>query len=465
MLTHEQPALPKDLPACPSWRLIKRHARRGTGELTGFRRGWFIMIKPVAAYAIKLWPEAQIWVAEDGQGWRRSRERERHLLWFRNIGRQHDPAESVRRMGDGSWADREGQLLLTAIEGGRVQAYWQWLHHNRLLATLPEPIRRIIQEIPQKDGFWILEFMLASRYALELMCSNPGLGFLLATARGLDPAIPLVEAVALAQSPQRQILAALGLPPSEHLRLFLMRLDFGSLHSDSLMALRSIVGRPGAFELLAQVERLNPDVIRWLQRREFWRYYTPRLIADLAAYDHGEVLDFSICVMAGLQLLTEAAAYGFWQPRPLESLHHYRSQLATLRRRLVSATMALPAPPCTGDETIVPLTTAAALIAEGEAMHHCLGAPSHLIEVHHDRAHFFQVTMPQRGTLELRRAGQDGWSLGEFWLEANEEPHPATWITMERKFGEWLGNSFKPQRRLTALEEWRMINGERRMVG
>ena len=75
------------------------------------------MIKPLAAYAIQLWPEAQIWVAEDGHGWRRSQERERHLFWLRNIGRHLDPEESVKRMGDGSWADMEGQLLLTAIAG------------------------------------------------------------------------------------------------------------------------------------------------------------------------------------------------------------------------------------------------------------------------------------------------------------------------------------------------------------
>jgi hypothetical protein len=466
MLTHEQPALPKDLPACPSWRLIKRHAHRKAGALTGFRQGWFVMIKPVAAYAIKLWPEAQIWVAEDGQGWRRSRERERHLLWFKNIGRQHDPAESVRRMGDGAWADREGQLLLTAIEGGRVQAYWQLLHHNRLLATLPEPTRRIIQVIQPRDGFWVLEFMLASRYALELICSNPGLGFLLATARRLDPALPLVGAVALAQRPQRQILAALGLPPSEHLRLFLMRLDFGSLHSDSLMALRSIVGLPGAFDLLAQVERLNPDVIRWLQRREFWRYYTPRLIADVGSFKDPEILDMNITGMCGLQLLDEAAALGFWKPRPLKSLGHYRGQVHELRELLGSPSLALPEPPCAGDETIVPLLSGAALIAEGEAMHHCLGKTGHLLDVLCGRLHFYRVTAPQRGTLELVRAGNDKWTLGQLMLAHNEEPCLATLIAVERKLGEWLGERFRPQARMkTAVEDWRLPNGRPRLAG
>jgi hypothetical protein len=417
--------------------------------LTGFRHGWFFIVYVFAAYAIRLWPNAQVWVADGRGGWQRSTLRERHLFWKKYMTAPVTHPLNILRQSNGCWAEYDGQLVFPEFHLRWIREHWNQLHHEQLLGTLPEPIRKVFSQFVGPDGFWVLKFIQGSRAAQDLFMANPGLGYLLATARRYQKALPLPIAVSLASKPQRQIMAALGYPPSEHLRLILMRMKIYELEPQFMGTLRRILARSDVFDLIAQVERLDPVVMLWLGAIHHWPLYTPSLIAELAT-DKEEQNQWSL---DGLDLLVEAAAYGLWKPRPLQSLDHYQNQVKALHRRLRYSSLILPRPPCHGDAEVVPLTTANQLVQEGEEMHHCLGRICDLIAALNGRAHFFKVLAPHRATAALRRNYEDRWELECFRLARNVEPSQEDMNQLMGKFVRWLGETFVDDRpKLTFLD-------------
>lgn len=413
------------MPRCPSWRLIVRHAIQGRQPLTGFRRGWFFMIKPTAAYAIRLSPEAQVWVAEEGQGWRRSLVRERGILWHRCCA-ELDPDE------------RETAEQRQAI----ARAACNRRHLEALFNTLPSVQQSLVRQLKGDDGFLVLKFAQASRESLDLLLSNPGLGYLLATACRHSPKIRWDHAIALAGQRQRVILQALGFPPSERLRKLFMRLPMTLMCVQTVKTLRHIFTHREVLPLVAGVQKLTQEVAQWLRHREHWHLYTPRLISELS--QQGEPEEQYFC-FPHIVTLAEAAKAGHWQPRPLLSYAHSRKMVAALPRPprpRESLPCALPAPPCPGDESITPLTTDHALAAEGEQMRHCLGSPECVSSALAGASAYYRVLTPQRCTLALQRLSSGGWKIGCLKLAENRDPNRETVDAVETKFTQWLGRAF-----------------------
>ncbi|MCW5549091.1 MAG: hypothetical protein KIT44_09020 [Opitutaceae bacterium] len=418
---------PPDLPRCPAWSQIVRLAGRCRQPLTGYRRGWFVMIRPVAAYAIRLWPEAQVWVAEEGRDWRRSPVRERGLLWRRCYA-EFDPDEPVT-------AERRQEMH---------RAVWNRRHLEALFGTLPSAQQAVLRQLKGDDGFLVLKFAQASRGGLELLHCNPGLGYMLATRR-FTPQIGWTAAVALAGQRQRVILQALGFPPSERLRKIFARLPLSQMNARTVKILRKIFTDTAVLPLLSGVEQLNFELVQWLRCRDSWHLYTPRLIVELSQL--GEMEDQFIS-FPHIWTLTEAAKAGRWQPRPLLSYRHSAKMVAALPRPpkppRESLPSPLPAPPCPGDDTITPLTTDHALADEGDLMRHCLGDARSIRAALQGGSAYYRVLAPERCTLQLQRDPTGTWRMGCLLRSKNREPARATIDAVKAKFAGWLGGAYVP---------------------
>ncbi|MBI9080817.1 MAG: PcfJ domain-containing protein [Pseudodesulfovibrio sp.] len=84
-------------------------------------------------------------------------------------------------------------------------------------------------------------------------------------------------------------------------------------------------------------------------------------------------------------------------------------------------------PPIDGDATIVPIKSEQLLSMEGKLMSHCVA--SYLDRVKNRECYIYRVLKPERGTLEIRMAGENRsrLSIGQFKLYANRNPSQESW--------------------------------------
>ena len=96
--------------------------------------------------------------------------------------------------------------------------------------------------------------------------------------------------------------------------------------------------------------------------------------------------------------------------------------------------VSFPPPPVKGTETIVPITTARALLEEGRVQHNCIAAYIEQVAVR-QQVYVYKVLWPERCTLSLRRCGKT-WFLSELMLACNQLPSNGTRRVVQR----WLNN-------------------------
>lgn len=96
-----------------------------------------------------------------------------------------------------------------------------------------------------------------------------------------------------------------------------------------------------------------------------------------------------------------------------------------------------PIPPIPGNEYIVPITTYAKLVREGETMHNCVA--TYVNKVANGDSYIYQVFYPQRCTLEILL--DSGCSVGEMKAPANKAPSKAAKAYVKK----WLRLNGYPQ--------------------
>ncbi len=96
-----------------------------------------------------------------------------------------------------------------------------------------------------------------------------------------------------------------------------------------------------------------------------------------------------------------------------------------------------PTPPIPGNVNVVPILNRAELNKEGRTMKHCVaGYADSVLE---GKSYIYQVMVPERATLELRRIGHR-WRINELKLESNQNPSLATREAVRhwfREFADW----------------------------
>ena len=450
-----------DLPHRPSRRLIKKCASIYNNygvPLTGYRRGWLIAIMPQAAYALQLWPRAQLWICKYESGWQCSPKQERSPNWLNDIMRlnvysEHGPVCLYRQPG-GNWSDRTGQLVLPALHKMERQHWWCRDHARKVFEAIPQEVDTVLNGIPSENLMQILQFAQLGPRAIELLVANRGVGVALACAGSFNRMFTPAEVAKMIAWPQRRILAELGFPGTELVRLVMRDLRSMLLSVRWLKRINQVYSSPETAALLRSTHTFVPRVLTMLGAAEYRELCTPKLIEDCTKLTMAQ--SDRVGGADGLRLLTEAARFGLWRMRPLQSYRHYEKQVTRIRRAIGPHHYPLPAPPSTGNEHVIPLRSATDMVAEGRELHHCLGGIGYLLEALAGRRYYFRVLQPRRGTIELRRKKDGRWRLGEFRWMHDEKPNLGEVITMDRCLHELIKDRYDPRilRGLSLSDHW-----------
>jgi hypothetical protein len=103
-----------------------------------------------------------------------------------------------------------------------------------------------------------------------------------------------------------------------------------------------------------------------------------------------------------------------------------RAAAAAEKRRQVEeiAKLKFPPPPIPGTAYIVPITTPAELMQEGELQSHCVGSCRWIVA--QGSAYAYRILEPQRATVLISRAPSGVWRQRELRGTANAAPWPKT---------------------------------------
>jgi hypothetical protein len=434
---------PQDMPKVPPLRLILKHSQgRDRGPLTGFRRGWLLMIRRQCAWAVQLWPVAQVWTSTDGMGWQRSIAREQSLVWLGVLRHSRTPIEQIERQADDLWVEKESPQLVLPSFLRQARRYWWNRHHGwKLIGAIPPAVFQLFTNTGNENGMGLLKFFQLRPEAIELFEANRGIGYLLAYARQFRRGLGPAEVEAMVCWPQRKILRALGFPDTELMRQVMRKMEPTHQETRVLKAVRRLFHCRATAALLQHTHFIHLEVILWLDASNHRELYTPRLIAEYAEID--DDTRWEIKCLDGFQLLAEAAQTGLWKRRPIISLRHLKKQVAKVRVSIGSVAAPLPAPPTEGDLGLIPLRTGPQIIEEGRAMKHCLGFSYQLLNALHGRSYFYQVLTPKRGTLEVRRVDTGFWEQGEFeWANRQLPTGEEVWA-MDHRLRELIGPGYQ----------------------
>ena len=119
-----------------------------------------------------------------------------------------------------------------------------------------------------------------------------------------------------------------------------------------------------------------------------------------------------------------------WRRREQETLRRLTVEKERQQRILASG---FPPPPMPGTGDIIPLTTEAELIKEGEDQHNCVGGYNKLVK--DGNFYVYRVLQPERATLSVVRGADGGWLRSELKTAGNARPNPET----VRHVDNWVG--------------------------
>ncbi len=291
----------------------------------------------------------------------------------------------------------------------------------RFLDQIPREVQDelALHRYPSRD--WpLLRFLVASPEAHELCCSDHrALVYALSAARRLvgDPARRRVAFARrwLRRGP-RTALARLGFPDRPLSARVLRKLTLEHADVEVLAALRTGLRHPETAKVLAHLDRVNAAIAmacqpEWLSR------CSPGLWTDLRERNsRWDGHNFVRTLIDTMELEAQLRV----RRHPRLSSHddlraHHDALVSRARRTRLAQTGPFPPPPVAlnVDEATwaTPLTNGAALVAEGEAMHHCLGT----LQQHHElarRGQFYAwaIDGEERATVALV-GGDTAWRL------------------------------------------------------
>lgn len=228
---------------------------------------------------------------------------------------------------------------------------------------------------------------------------------------------------------QREIAGCLGYPEEESVVRILRKIPAASLDLERLKALRPVLRRTVARELLAHVPRLNAGVQALVADVSLIEFVTPGLLAGVAADDAEETQPQAATMLRVVRDLWHRLERR-GTPRPFDSLarlQRVQNELtAELARRTELGFLGepLPPPPLPGHRDIEPLTTAAMLIEEGGAQHNCVAGYGSLVR--RGEQYIYRVLKPQRATLAIAKGAHGDWEIAQIKLACNKQPATPT---------------------------------------
>jgi hypothetical protein len=360
------------------------------------------------------------------------------------------PDAGAWRLTAGAWQPFEPDIDITAVEenarpseGARSRRSACACHF--LIERWPEEARDAVRGFP--SAHWqLLQFVnVGGAPALELLRSNPALGYLAATM-GAAGQVGL----------RRRSLAALcGFPETEHAVRLLRKVPIGWISIEFLTQLRAAMTDEGAADaVLSHLVRVNPIALEVARDPVLRDLVGPDCLARLSRVSASAAHCDLIARMRDVLAKTrhrELPAPRFRTlsdldrpviprpdpaprqppavvvPEPPVSAVHLPApppppRQATPRTRK----LAFPAPPLTGLSApgvrICAISSHVELIAEGAMMQHCAGTEkSYARRVAAGRLYFYRLLEPERLTMAIR-PGVQGWSIEEMKGFRNRSP-------------------------------------------
>lgn len=360
------------------------------------------------------------------------------------------PEAGAWQLTAGAWQPFDPRIDISAIEKNARRSEIARLNRRCaaacrfLIERWPQEARDVIRGFP--SAHWqLLQFVNTGGLpALELLRSNPALGYLAARAGAADQ-------VGLRR---RSLAAFCGFPETEHAVRLLRKVPIAWISNEFLAQLRAaMTDERGTDTVLSHLARINPIALEVARDPELRDLVEPDCLARLsrvsAAVSHCDL----IARMRGLL----AKAHGRALPPP-----RFR-QLADLDRPLSLPAIAAPRPARTRavpDCLVIPADIPAPpplqpathrtrglvfptpplpgfavpglsisaigshseLIVEGDIMEHCAGSQkSYARRVAAGRLYFYRMVVPERLTIAVR-PGVGGWTVEEMKGFRNRSP-------------------------------------------
>jgi hypothetical protein len=400
-----------------------------------FRDGKFYLFTNGTMLVVRGWPELRAWRKTPTRPWQQVRPELRlghpDLLVADHTPRtQRLPRELAAQLSVAGDDERD-----ELAEGGLPSPPPPWLPaqlaleaeaRQRLAATFPPDIQAVLAPFAARQ--WHLAVLLARcPGALDLVRSNPALAFCLASSwcfRRQPVRWPLRSVRRLLKRRQRDMLAWLGFPATESMVRLLRKVPPAACQVPHLLNLRRIARDSWSVPYVRHLPRLNATALTLLACRGLRAELTPRLVREMTeAAPDGEV-------SATLRLLEDTWEMGIllggFRHPPFASLRQLRrthdALVQELRRdharRAAEEAIPFPPPPLPGTPDILPLTTAADLVQEGEEMRHCVAIYGPRVWA--GECYVYRVLRPTRATVSLVRQGRR-WELEQVAGIANAE--------------------------------------------
>ncbi|MBI3270331.1 MAG: PcfJ domain-containing protein [Planctomycetes bacterium] len=307
--------------------------------------------------------------------------------------------------------------------------------------------------------------------AFELARSTPALAWAAANAGRLcpqqpRPRRPVAEARRRVFTRQRDIATDLRLPAAETTVRLLRKLPPSACTVANFDRLRRARADPFFASLLPHLPRLTPALLRVVAHPGAAAQVTPKWLLELASADRPRGASDPVgdlCLLAALRRLRSQIGAPA-PPERIRSMSHakaiereYVELLCVYGEYLmdeateadvwttagssphasgsagIGSRVVLPDEPLVGTGTLVPLRTAQETIAEGRAMHHCVG--SYLYDVLGGSVYVYRLLAPERATVAVDWDGECGrWRVCEVSGPCNRPVSGET----DRVVAEWL---------------------------
>jgi hypothetical protein len=400
-----------------------------------FRDGKFYLFTRGTMLVVRGWPELRAWRKTPARPWQPVRPELRlghpDLLVADHTPRiQRLPRELPQQAGVAGDDERdersEDRQQCPTPPWLPAQLALEAEARQRLAATFPPDIQAVLAPFAARQ--WHLAVLLARcPGALDLVRSNPALAFCLASSwcfRRQPVRWPLRSVRRLLKRRQRDMLAWLGFPATESMVRVLRKVPPAACRVPLLLRLRQVVRDPWSVPYVRHLTRLNATALAVLAYRGLRAELTPRLVREMTeAAPDGEI-------SATLRLLEDTWEMGIllggFRHPPFASLRQllrtHDALVQELRRdharRAAEEAIPFPPPPLPGTADILPLTTAADLVQEGEEMRHCVAIYGPRVRA--GECYVYRVLRPTRATVSLVRQGQR-WELEQVAGIANAD--------------------------------------------
>jgi hypothetical protein len=309
--------------------------------------------------------------------------------------------------------------------------------------ALPKDVARAVEPFPSDQ--WPLLLMLChDPSSLDLALSNPALAYLLSLKFNGDR--ELIAALKCGTLRQREILGCLDFPDTAGSANLFRKIEPASVNADNWSRLLDLLRNPdeSARRRLAHVPAINTGVVEILLRREASAAAGQRLLQqvaeDPAERHRARVVHLIVNTLTMQETIPARQLVRQFPDR--ERLEQVHAEVAeAYRRRLQRITEVRkqtrenfgrpPIPPIPGE--IEPLSSAEALVDEGETMGNCVAG--YAGRVVRGDTYIYRVLKPARSTLSLVRQHSSGlWRVGE--LEGRFNTPAAE--SVEKAVAAWL---------------------------